>query len=81
MLELLLELLEAITALLDQRRLVPHHDQAAREVRADLSSACDQEVHQTTSVERGGSSQLRTASVTTSIAVDVGHTVRRPLDS
>ena len=45
-LELVLEPLEAVAPLLDQRHLVPAAEQAAREVRADLAAACDQDVHQ-----------------------------------
>ena len=45
-LELVLELLEPVAALLDQRHLVAGAEQAAREVRADLPAACDQDVHQ-----------------------------------
>ena len=45
-LELVLEPLEAVAALLDERHLVAGAQQAAREVRADLPAACDQDVHQ-----------------------------------
>ena len=44
-LELGLEHVVARVALLDQRHLVPGADQRAREVRADLPAACDQEEH------------------------------------
>ena len=39
--ELGLELLEAVAALLDQRHLVAHREQRARDVRADLAAAGD----------------------------------------
>ena len=80
-LELLLELGEAALALLDQRYLVAHAKQAARDVRARLAAACDQRVHQRVAAgaEAGaGISQARTASIRVSIAVCVGETVRRP---
>ena len=79
-LELLLERREPVAALLDQRHLVTRAEQEAREVRADLSPADREDVHQPTSA-RCGTSQLRTASVRTSIAVEVGHTVRSPRSS
>src|SRR5439155_917033 len=44
-LELLLQHLEAIGALLDHRHLVPLADQAARQVGADLAAAGDDQVH------------------------------------
>src|SRR5439155_15592575 len=79
MLELLLELRVAVAALLDQRHLVPEPDEAAREVRADLPTACHEHVHQP-ATSRAGTSQARPASVRTSIAVEVGYTVRSPRD-
>ena len=68
--ELGLELLEPVAPLLDQRHLVPHREERARDARADLPAACHDRVHQTTlaSVER-------TTSVSVAIAVCVGHTV------
>jgi hypothetical protein len=45
MLELRLEHVEPDGPLLDQRHLVARPDQRPREVRADLSPACDQEIH------------------------------------
>ena len=72
-LELGLELVEPVRPLLDQRHLVAGAQQRAREVRADLAAACDQDVHQT-----GASSALRTALTSVSIAADVGQTIRIP---
>src|SRR5262249_4972817 len=81
-LELLLEHGEAVRPLLDQRDLPASADQQPREVRADLASAADDHVHQSlTSSTTWGSSHERTASVSTSIAVEVGQTVRRPRSS
>ena len=77
-LELLLEPLEAVEALLDQRHLVSVADQRAGDVGADLAAACDDRVHQVPAASAGRTSQARTASVRTSIAVEVGQTVRRP---
>ena len=78
-LELVLEPLEPVAALLDERHLVAGAQQAAREVRADLPAACDQDVHQVFADLHGlGTSQARTASVSRSIAVEVGQTVRMP---
>ena len=46
-LELLLEPLEAVAPLLDQRHLaLPVLEERPREVGADLPAACDQDVHQ-----------------------------------
>ena len=44
-LELGLELVEPVRLLLDQRHLVPGAEQRARQVRADLAAACDEDVH------------------------------------
>ena len=44
-LELDLELVEAVRVLLDQRHLVAGAEQRTGEVRADLAAACDQDVH------------------------------------
>ena len=76
-LELRLELVEAILPLLDHSDLVAHADQRAREVRADLPSPGDEDVHQPATGARF-TSQERTASVSTEIAVEVGQTVRSP---
>ncbi len=46
-LELVLERLEAVAPLLDQRHLVPEPEERARDVRADLAAAGDDDVHQT----------------------------------
>ena len=75
MLELLLEPLEAIAALLDQRHLVAEADERPRDVGADLAAAGDDHVHQAGTC---GTAQARTASPSMSIAVFVGQTVRRP---
>ena len=45
-LELLLQLLEAVRPLLDERHLVSHPEQRARDVRAHLAAAGDDRVHQ-----------------------------------
>src|SRR5438270_1070979 len=45
-LELALEPLEAVAALLDERNLVPETKQASREILADLAAAGDEGVHQ-----------------------------------
>ncbi len=76
MLELLLEPLEAVAALLDERHLVVHRDQAAHEVRADLPTTDDDDVHQA-----GAVSYVSTASISARIALDVGQIVRRPSES
>ena len=73
-LELRLELVEAIRLLLDQRHLVPGAEQRPDQVRAHLAAACDQDVHQTTA----SSSAWRTAETSVSIADDVGQTMLRP---
>ena len=65
MLELLLEPLEAVAALLDERHLVAHPDEAAHEVRADLPTADDDDVHQA-----GASAYVVTASISARIARD-----------
>src|SRR6266516_3433570 len=78
-LELLLELEESAHPLLDQRHFVTHPVQRPRDVRADLAPTRYEHVHHETSAFCGiGTSQERTASVRTSIAVFVGQTVRRP---
>ena len=77
--ELGLELLEAITALLDQRHLVAHPEERARDARADLPSPRDDRVHRPQPpAPTGLASHERTTSVSVAIAVWVGHTVRRP---
>jgi hypothetical protein len=76
-LELCLERLEPIGPLLDQRHFVTGAQKQARQVRSDLAAAGDEDVHQLTSAF-AGTSHERTASVSTSIAVSVGHTIRRP---
>ena len=72
-LELRLELVEAVGLLLDQRHLVAAAQQRAREVRADLATTRDQDVHQTVAP-----SVARTASTSESIAAEVGQTMRIP---
>ena len=77
-LELVLEPLEAVAALLDQRHLaLAVLQQHANEVRADLAAARHEDVHQA-GASAGRISQARTASSRTSIATDVGQIVRRP---
>ena len=77
-LELVLQPLEAVAPLLDQRQLVPLVLQEhAREVRPDLAAAGHEDVHQTV-VSAGLISQARTASIRTSIATEVGQIVRSP---
>ena len=78
MLELVLEPLEAVAALLDQRDLVAETQERARDVRADLAAARHDDVHQTVAARAPGSSQVRTISAILSIAVFVGQTVRMP---
>ncbi len=73
-LELVLEPLEPVAALLDQGDLVPEAQQAPRQVRPDLPAARDQDVHQA----RWGTAQARAASASASIAIEVGQKVRRP---
>ena len=75
-LELVLQLLEAVRALLDQRHLVPHGEQGACDVGADLAAAGDDRVHQLCSSAAGIA--LRTAAPSAEIAVWVGQIVRRP---
>ena len=79
-LELLLEVVEPVAPLLDDRHLVPDAAQRARDVRADLAAAGDEDEHQEAAAgaRSGLTEQDLTASVSTSIAVDVGQTVRRP---
>ena len=75
-LELLLEALEAIAALLDQRDLVaPEADERPCDVCPDLAAAGDNDVHQAGTC---GTAHARTASPRMSIATFVGHTVRSP---
>ena len=78
--ELLLEQLEAVAALLDERHLVSHVEQRRGDVRPDLAAAGDDQVHQAASTGVGVSvtSQARTASAREEIAVCVGQTVSRP---
>ena len=75
-LELVLELLEAVAPLLDQRHLVPEAKERARHVRADLAAAGDDDVHQpaTSSVSCCGSgiAHVRAASISASMATLVG---------
>ena len=73
MLELLLEALEAVAALLDERHLTAHADEAAHEVRADLPTADDDDVHQA-----GASAYVVTASISARMAREVGQIVRIP---
>ena len=54
-------------ALLDQRHLVAHRDERARDVRADLAAAGDDHVHQRARL--GAGIAARTASASTAIAV------------
>jgi hypothetical protein len=78
-LELVLEPLEAVVPLLDQRHLVlPLGEQHAGEIGADLPSTSDEDVHQLGAGSLGRTSQARTESSRTSIATEVGQTVRRP---
>ena len=79
-LELVLEPLEAVAALLDEGHLAAEPEQRARDVRADLAAARDDHVHQTVASWGRGISQARTASLSVSIAVFVGQTVRSPRD-
>ena len=76
-LELVLELDEPLATLLDDSHLVGHAPKRASEVRADLSASRDQDVHHLATGARF-TSQERTASVSTEMAVDVGDTVRSP---
>ena len=80
MLELLLELGEAVAPLLDDRHLVADPAQGARDVRADLAAAGDEDEHHDAAAgaRSGLAEQDLTASVSTSIAVDVGDMVRKP---
>ena len=80
MLELLLELGEPVAPLLDDRHLVAHATERTREVRADLAGACDEDEHQEAAAgaRTGLTAQDLTASDSTSIAFEVGQTVRRP---
>ena len=75
MLEFILQLLEAVRTLLDQRHLVSHGEQRPCDVRADLAAACDDRVHQAGASCRDS---LRTAVASAEIAVWVGQTVRSP---
>ncbi len=76
-LELVLELVEAVRALLDQRHLVPHREQRARDVGADLAAAGDDRVHQALA-SCACFDSLRTAALSAEIAVCVGQIVRIP---
>ena len=76
-LELVLETLEPVAALLDQRHLAAEAHERAGDVRADLAAARDDDVHQARTFAPG-ISQARTASISVSIAVFVGQTVRSP---
>jgi hypothetical protein len=70
-LELLLQPLVAVRALLDQRHLVAHAQQRAGDVGADLAPAGDDHVHQAVDLLRL-LCEARTASASTEIAVCVG---------
>ena len=74
--ELLLEPREALRTLLDQRDLMAHLEQRTCDVRADLASARNDDVHQLGPA--GSSCPVRTASSISEIAVCVGQTVCRP---
>ena len=78
--ELRLEPLEAIAPLLDQRHLVAHAQQGAGHIRPHLAAARHDRVHRQLDPvgSSGRTSQARTASVITEIAVCVGQMVRRP---
>ena len=77
MLELVLELVEPVRPLLDQGHLVPHLQQRAGDVGADLAAACDDRIHQALASWASFDS-LRTAVVRAEIAVCVGQIVRMP---
>jgi len=79
-LELFFERFPVIAALLHDRHLVASAKKRSREVRADLAAARDEDEHQEAAAgaRSGLTEQDFTASVTTSIAVEVGDTVRRP---
>ena len=81
-LELVLELLEAVTPLLDQRHLVAEAEERAHDVRADLAAAGDDDIHQPgTSSAAGraiGIAHVRADSSSLSIATLVGQTVSSP---
>jgi len=79
-LALLLELDAPIPPLLDERHLVSHATQRTRQVRADLAGACNEDEHQEAAAgaRAGLTVQDLTASDRTSIAVEVGETVRSP---
>ena len=74
-LELALEHLVPVAALLDQGQLVAEAEQRPRHVRPDLAASGDDRVHAQASTRSAVSS---TDSVSASIAVMVGHTVRSP---
>ena len=77
--ELGLEMLEPVTALLEEGHLVAHPEERARDALADLASSGDDRVHQDDPpAVTGVGSELRTTSVRVAIAVCVGQTVRRP---
>ena len=73
-LELGLELVEAVRALLDQRHLVTAAQERACEVRADLAAARDEDVHQRAST----GSVERTAPTSASIATRSGRRCAAP---
>ena len=84
-LELVLERLEAVAPLLDQRHLVAEPKKRAGDVRADLAAARDDDVHQTGSGVAASSvgcavgiAHVRAASIRRSMATLVGHTVSSP---
>src|SRR6185437_1490078 len=82
-LELVLEYLEAVAPLLDQRHLVAEAQERARHVRADLAAARDDHVHQPTASSASvsactvGIAHERAASISESMATLVGLTVLR----
>ena len=79
--ELLLERLEAIATLLDQGHLVPHREERRGDIRADLSPACDDEIHQVCTDPEGcsgGTRHARTSSTRNEIAVCVGQRCEGP---
>ena len=80
MLELLLEPLEAVAPLLDERRLVPEPQHPAQHARPDLAAAGHDRVHQraASSSAPAASANVSTLSVSWSIAVCVGQTTFIP---
>src|SRR5215471_11199706 len=76
--EFVLELLEAVALLLDQRHLVPEAEERAGDVRTDLAAAGDDDVHQLTTSSVSsvgwtvGIAHVRAASISRSMATLVG---------